>query len=168
MEVLLCTRNAFISVFYRSESCKRMHNSELFKENYVWSNEYKGPCRELVYTPLFPLNSTICHEMPLIEANWTFSPYNFIISSIYKWNCIWRCLQILMNSIIFKYFWILVQLKTWQSNLLTKSENHDPEYPFCDIYCEKHACSLFLFLIVTMKFITLIEKASTFKPWSRK
>ena len=52
MEVLLCTRNAFISVFYRSESCKRMHNSELFKENYVWSNEYKGPCRELVYTPL--------------------------------------------------------------------------------------------------------------------
>ena len=59
MEVLLCSRNALISVFYRSESSKSMHSSELSKENYVWSNEYKGPDRELGYTPLFPLNSTI-------------------------------------------------------------------------------------------------------------
>ena len=40
-----------------------MRNMEMF------SNFKKGPDRELAYNPLFPLNTTTCHSIPLIEAN---------------------------------------------------------------------------------------------------
>ena len=68
----------------------------------AWSTNFKGPDRELAYTPLFPLNTTKYHEMPLIEANWTFFPYNFMISNIYKWKCIWKCLWV-FKKMAFKW-----------------------------------------------------------------
>ena len=33
---------------------------------------FKGPDRELAYIPLFPMNFTTCHEIPLIGYKWNF------------------------------------------------------------------------------------------------
>ena len=44
------------------------------------------------------------------------------------------------------------------SHISSVRKNHDPKYPFCDKYREKH---MYSFKMITMKSLTLFKKAST-------